>query len=72
VLRFASEWVVRWRLDHLFGHWPILYQFTHSRSFVITLKKMIVNDEWQVLTTIILMLTCQCHEIINQKNQFVA
>lgn len=62
----------RRRLGHLFGYLPILYQFKHSRSFVMTLKKMTVNDEWQVLTTIILMLTCQCHEIINQESQFVA
>ena len=62
----------RKRLGHLLGYLSILYQFTHSCSFVITLKRMTVNDEWQVLTTIVLMLTCQCHEIINQKNQFVA
>lgn len=62
----------RMKLGHLFGYFPILYQFTHSRSFVITLKSIVVNDEWQVLTAIILMLTCQCHEIVNQKSQFIA
>jgi len=62
----------RRRLGHLFGYLPILYQIPHSPSFVITLKRMIANDEWQVLTTIVLNLICQCHEIINQKSQFVA
>jgi hypothetical protein len=60
------------RLGHLIGYLLILYQFTHSRSFVITLKRMIGNDEWQVLTNLLLLLTCQCHEIINQKSQFIA
>jgi hypothetical protein len=62
----------RRRLGHLFGYLPILYQFTDSRSFVITIIRMTVNDDWQVLPTIILKLICQCHEIINQKSQFVA
>ena len=61
----------RRRLSPLFGYLPILYQFTHSRSFLIRVKRVFMNDEWQVLTATILMLNCQYHEILNQKSQFV-